>query len=170
VVAAAGLAVGVVLVAAKQPGDAAAPAVAIGAAVAFAELATYRLRRRNTVLRRRLVGLVGTPPTPAARPEPHERLTRDSLPEPGPGEPDLGTRTSAMPLPARHLVGDDRRRQDAQCPRCGRFLVDVEPHEVNSFHCRACNAAWSCARDQPWPDITITPDLSRLRRREPTTP
>ena len=129
-----------------------APAIAIGAVVMVAELSLESARRRNDVLVRKL-----DQRAPERKPAEQEspRPVRDDVVA-------EKVAASAVPTPFRQFLAVDRRQDDPQCPRCGRFLVDVASQHEHSFRCRACGMRWEWQGGRPWPDVVVVPDLREL--------
>jgi hypothetical protein len=138
-----------------------APAIAIGAIIAIAELALDRRHDRITYLTR----LAAERPTGAA----------GHLASAAPAglrvatHADPAEAVAPVPVPLRQFMASDRRVDDPQCPRCGRFLIDVSGAGSSEFGCRACGWSWQWLPGQPWPDVTIVPNLHALPDGPPAT-
>lgn len=153
----AGLAILIVLLVSDRPGAAWAPAIAISALIAFTALRRDRAQHQPRSARAR-------PPAAARAATEFARTDDLTRAESGPGG---GTPRAISSVSVGAFRAADRRRDDAQCPECGRFLVDVKPGRLFRFRCRTCGAVWSAAANRPWPDVHVVPDLDRAARQSP---
>jgi ribosomal protein L37AE/L43A len=154
---AAAVPVGVAIVLADDRRAVAAPAIAIGVVVVIAEVLFEHFRAENRELRHELNAeraLRGT--------KVHDFETAEQTTVTPPAAPPREAPKERRPVPITQFLSQDRRADDLQCPRCGRFDVDVELGKRWSLDCRACGHTWTWQPGTPWPDVTVVADLTRI--------